>query len=87
MSARRAVASLVAGRVGLDRGDEEILCRVFHRDKLEHLGPIAGPLQKLRAQCVGDELGLTLLEDSVAERLRKGRGCGELRAQFLLAAG
>ncbi len=70
-----------------NRGDHDVLRGVLGGDEFEDLGLKPRPFEELRTQGVGDELGLPLLKDSMAQRIRQDRRRGELAPKFLLATG
>ncbi len=51
---------------GANGRDHEVLRGVLGGDELEDFRPVAGDFEQLRAEGVGDELGLPLLKDAVA---------------------
>jgi hypothetical protein len=68
------------------RRDHRVLGGVLRGDELKHAGPVTGPIEKLRPQRVGHELGLALLENPVPEGgSQDGRG-DDLGPDLLLAA-
>ena len=75
-----------AGRAGANRGYHEVLRGVLRGDKFKDLGFVTRPLEELGAESVGDELGLTLLENTVPQRVGEDGWRGQLRAELFLAA-
>ena len=78
-------ANVGARGLALDRADEHVLRRVLERDELDQLRAVAGELEQLRTQRVGDEGGEALLREPVAEE-RREQGALELPVGLLLAA-
>ena len=75
-----------AGQAGANRGYHEVLRGVLRGDEFKDLSFVTRPLEELGAEGVGDELGLTLLENAVPQRVGEDGWRGELRAELFLTA-
>ena len=75
-----------AGWARPHRGYHEVLRGVLRGDEFKDLSFVTRPLEELGSEGVGDEFGLTLLENAVPQRVGEDGWRGELRAELFLTA-